>query len=91
MRTRPRTAGVVSGVLAHSASIATLSVIAGATSSAADPPTVQIVVTGPTPPAIQVGAAPRQFPITVANDQPGDLPTVTSFTLNGVAWASLPD
>jgi hypothetical protein len=62
-----------------------LSVMGVAASFAADPPTVQIVVPNTTPPAIQVGAAPRPFQITVANDLPGDLPTVTSFTLNGVA------
>jgi hypothetical protein len=62
-----------------------LSVMGVATCFAADPPTVQIVVPNTTPPAIQVGAAPRPFQITVANDLPGDLPTVTSFTLNGVA------
>ena len=63
----------------------TLAAIGGSTTFAADPPTVQIVVPNTTPPAIQVGAAPRPFQITVANDLPGDLPTVTSFTLNGVA------
>src|SRR5439155_1971932 len=84
-RTQPRTAGVVSGALGLSARIAILSVMGGATSFAADPPTVQIVVPNTTPPAIQVGATPRPFQITVANDLPGDLPTVTSFTLNGVA------
>ena len=62
-----------------------LSVTGAATCFAADPPTVQIVVPNTTPPAIQAGAAPRPFQITVANDLPGDLPTVTSFTLNGVA------
>ena len=85
MRTQPRTAGVVSRVLGLSARIAILSVMGGAASFAADPPTVQIQVPSNFPPAIQVGAAPRPFPIAVANDVPGDLPTVTSFTLNGVA------
>src|SRR5580704_7868424 len=61
-----------------------LSILGVATSFAADPPTVQIIVPNTTPPAIQVGAAPRPFQITVANDLPGDMPTVTSFTLNGV-------
>jgi len=71
----------------HLTAFPTIALLAltGAVSFAADPPTVQIVVPNTTPPAIQVGAAPRQFQITVANDLPGDLPTVTSFTLNGVA------
>ena len=85
MRTQPRTASVVSRALAFSAPIAILSVIGIATSFAADPPTVQIVTPGTTPPPTQVGGAPRQFQINVANDLPGDLPKVTSFTLNGVA------
>jgi hypothetical protein len=85
MHTQPCTAGVVSRVLGFSARIAILSVIGVATSFAADPPMVQIGPPSTMPPAIQVGAAPRPFPITVANDLPGDLPTVTSFTLNGVA------
>ena len=62
-----------------------LSVMGVAASFAADPPTVQIIVPNTTPPAIQAGAAPRPFQITVANDLLGDLSTVTSFTLNGVA------
>jgi hypothetical protein len=49
----------------------------------AGPPTVQI--TAPAGPPIQAGAAPSTFTITVANDAAGDLPTVTSFTLNGAA------
>jgi len=39
----------------------------------------------PAAPPIQVGGAARQFQIAVANDAPGDLPTVTGFTVNGVA------
>jgi len=85
MCTQPRTVRVVSRLLALSNTIAILSLIGGATSFAAGPPTVQIVVPATTQPPIQVGAAPRQFAVNVANDLPGDLPTVTSFSLNGVA------
>src|SRR5579872_3681941 len=80
MHTQPRVR-----VLARFSLIAILSVTGGAIGFAADPPTVQIVVPNMTPPAIQAGAAPRPFQITVANDLPGDMPRVTSFTLNGVA------
>src|SRR5579872_6542021 len=83
MCTQPRTANVVSRVLALFAPIAILFFIGGATSFAAGPPTVQIVAPGAPP--IQVGGGPRPFQINVANDLPGDSPTVTSFTLNGAA------
>jgi hypothetical protein len=72
MRTHSRAAGAATLVLAF---------IAGATSFAAGPPTVQI--TAPTTPPIQAGGAPSQFRIAVTNDAAGDQPTVTSFTLNG--------
>jgi hypothetical protein len=48
----------------------------------ADPPTVDVV---PGAPPVQAGTTTNTFTITVANDQSGDLPTVTSFTLGGVA------
>src|SRR5215470_393223 len=63
--------------------------LTGAIAFAADPPTVQVQAQIPPPntppPVIQVGGAPRQFQITVANDLPGDMPAVASFSLNGVA------
>jgi hypothetical protein len=49
-------------------------------------PTVTIVT--PAAPPLQAGGSTRTFTITVANDVSGDLPTVTSFTLNGVACTS---
>ncbi len=83
MLTQPRAGAAVPRVLALSALIAGLSVMGVATSFAAGPPTVQIVV--PSTPPIQVGGAPSQFSITVANDASGDVPKVTAFTVNGVA------
>ena len=82
MRIHSRATSVLSRVLATSAPIAGL-VIASLTGFAAGPPTVQIVAPGAPP--IQVGGTARPFQITVANDAPGDMPTVTSFTLNGIA------
>ncbi len=52
---------------------------------AAGPPTVQIVPPGAAQPPIQAGGAAAKFTVNVANDQAGDLPTVTSFTLGGIA------
>lgn len=49
-------------------------------------PTVQVVT--PAAPPLQAGGSTRTFNITVTNDVSGDLPTVTSFTLNGVACTS---
>jgi hypothetical protein len=54
----------------------------GATSFAAGPPTVQIVV--PAVPPIQAGGGPVSFQINVANDVAGDMPTLTTFVLNGI-------
>jgi len=48
-------------------------------------PTISIL--GPPLPPIQAGTA-RPFTVTVASDVASDLPTVTSFTLNGVACTS---
>src|SRR5947199_113971 len=77
MHNRSRTADVICRVL--------LALVGAAASFAQSPSTVQIVPPATTQPPIQVGAGPRQFEIIVANDLPGDLPTVTSFTLNVVA------
>jgi hypothetical protein len=49
-------------------------------------PTVQVVPS--TVPPLQAGGTTRTFNINVTNDVSGDLPTVTSFTLNGVACTS---
>ena len=62
---------------------ALMAILAGRASSfAAGPPTVQIVV--PAAPPIQAGGGPVSFQINVANDVAGDLPTLTSFVLNGI-------
>jgi hypothetical protein len=61
--------------------VLTLALILGVTSFAAGPPTVQIVV--PAAP-IQAGGGPVSFQINVANDLPGDMPTLTTFVLNGI-------
>jgi hypothetical protein len=73
MRIQPR-------IFAFSALMAILA--GGATSSAAGPPTVQIVA--PVAPPIQAGGGPVSFQINVANDLPGDMPTLTTFVLNGI-------
>ena len=57
--------------------------ITSSTFNVTTPPTTQIVP--PAVPPLQVGGGARTFTINVTNDVSGDLPTVTSFTLNGVA------